>query len=248
MRSVMCGTAISLILGTGFGLAQCGTQACPERRAITVNATASATADADQALVRVGYKLYGPDAKSVYASAAESSNSILQALLAQGVAKGSIESSSQVLQHTQPYELQQVPMESEERHRRQFVATQSWTIRVKPDEAAKTLNTAINAGANESGWIEWEVRDPGSLRAQASAKALGEARMLAEGIAEKSQVHLGHLVTASENEGPMHGRVLDGIAGMAMSVGNGGPAQQGLAINSRRVEESVTLFVTYAVE
>ena len=90
-------------------------------------------------------------------------------------------------------------MNDEERERRQFTVTQSWIIRVKPDQASGALNTAISAGANESGWIQWIVEDPSTLQAKAAAEAVANARKIAEQIAAKSGVHLGHLVSASEN-------------------------------------------------
>jgi uncharacterized protein YggE len=90
---------------------------------LSVTGTGTATADADLAIVRVGYKLYGPDAKSAYGTASDTSNAIMQALTTSGVPKSAIESSSQILQHTQPYDFQQLPMDSEERHRWQFTVT-----------------------------------------------------------------------------------------------------------------------------
>ncbi len=231
-------------------LAQCN-QNCPERRTITVTATGTATADADLAIVRVGYKLYGPDAKSAYATASGTSNTIMQALTGSGVPKSAIESSSQVLQHTLPYELAQIPMGSEDRARRQFTVAQSWTIRVKPDEASKALNTAINAGANESGWIEWVVENPSALEAQASAKAFANARLIAEQTVQNSDVHLGHLVSATENQAPMMNRPINGAIGGIMGgigMGQGMGSTPPLAINSRRVEYDISMYVVFAVE
>jgi uncharacterized protein YggE len=233
-----------------LALAQCN-QNCPERRTLSVSATGTVTADADLAIVRVGYKLYGSDAKSAYAEASDTSNAIMQSLTGSGIPKTAIESSSQILQHTQPYDLQQLPMGSEERVRRQFTVAQSWTIRVKPDDASKALNTAINAGANESGWIEWNVSDPNALEAQASAKALANARTIAEQMVQKSDVHLGHLVSASENQGAvgMNRPVNGAIAGMmgGFGMGQGSPTQP-LAINSRRIEYTVSLYAVFAIE
>ncbi|MGH9640543.1 MAG: SIMPL domain-containing protein, partial [Bryobacteraceae bacterium] len=90
MRRVICVT-LALLGLTALGSAawaQCS-QTCPERRTISVWGTAQVTADADLAIVRVGYKLYGPDAKTVYASALAASNSIMRALTASGIPKAS---------------------------------------------------------------------------------------------------------------------------------------------------------------
>ena len=241
-----------IVLPSTIVLAQCN-QNCPERRTISVTGTGTSTADADLAIVRVGYKLYGPDAKSAYATASDTSNAIMQALTTSGIPKAAIESSSQVLQHTQIYEIQQLPMDSEERHRRQFTVNQSWTIRTKPDEAAKALNTAIAAGANESGWIEWAVENPSALEAKASERALSNARMIAEQMVQQSDVHLGHVVSVSENQYPrnMNGAVMGGIGsgnGMGMAIGGPMGATQPLAINSRRVEYAISVYAVFAIE
>jgi hypothetical protein len=255
---------LSVLLAALAGLgpiawAQCNQNSsgstCPERRTISVAGTGQVTADADLAVVHVGYKLFAPDAKSAYDSALDTSNAIMQALTAAGIPKTAIESSSQLLQHTQPYDLQPFPMKDEERQRRQFTVTQSWTIRVTPDQASSALNTAVNSGANESGWIQWIVNNPSDLEAQASAKAVVNARVIAEQIAEKSNVHLGQLESVSQNQGPAPYGASGSGSGSGYAVGGvfvaGGPMQPGgqqLAINSRRVEFTVTLYAVYAIE
>lgn len=245
LASVLSLLALSLLPSLAWS--QCPN--CPERRTISVNASATATADADLAIVHVGYRLYGADAKSAYATASETSNAIMQALTGSGIAKTAIESSSQALRPTPSYELQQIPLGSEERFKRLFTVIQNWTIRVKPDAAAKTLDTAIKAGANESGWIQWILSDESSLAASASAKALANARLIAESIVKSSDAHLGHLVSVTVNEGPrpvMPGGVAGGVMGSFVS-GPGSPTQP-LAISSRSIELRSNIFVVYALE
>lgn len=253
-------TALCLLLLIGAGRfparaqAQCN-ENCPQRRTISVTGTAQVTADADMAIIHVGYKLYGPDAKTAYSSALDTSNAVMQGLTASGVANSAIESTSQVLQRTPPFELQPYQLKEDERQRRQFTVAQSWTIRVKPEDAGGVLNTAITAGANESGWIQWIVNDPTALEARASAEAVANAHSIAEEIAQKSGVHLGQLVSVSRNQGPMS--YFSGVSGVAGgygigdSVPLGGPMQavnQQLAINSRRVQFTITLYAVYAIE
>lgn len=100
MRSIVGSGLFLLVLGgaSSYLSAQCNT--CPERRTISITGTGKVTADADLAIVRVGYKLYGADAKIAYASATATSNAIMKALTDSGVPKDAIESTSQVLQHT----------------------------------------------------------------------------------------------------------------------------------------------------
>lgn len=221
---------------------QCN-QNCEERRTISVNATATVTAEADLAVVRAGYKIYGADAKRAYENAVETSNAIMTALTDAGVAKEVIESTSQVLQHTPTYELQQYPFNSGERANREFTVTQSWTIRVKPDQAGKVLNAAIVAGGNESGWIEWVAENPERTEAEATAKAVANARQEAEKIAQISAVKLGPVVSVTQNQGPPQG----GPMAMAAIVDGRGNNQQ-LAINSRRIEYQSMVYVVFSIE
>ncbi|UWZ83206.1 SIMPL domain-containing protein [Occallatibacter riparius] len=229
-------------------IAQCN-QNCPERRTVSVNGSASVTADADLAIVRVGYKLYGPDAKAAYSTATATSNAIMQALIASGVKKNAIESTSQVLQHTQQYETQQYPINSPERVQHEFTALQNWTVRVKPDDAANVLNTAINAGANESGWIEWIVEHPESLQAEAAARAEGDAHATAERIAQMSGVRLGRIVSVTENQGS--GSAMDSIgalSGPVVMALNSAPGSQPLAVNSRQVTFHCLVYAVFEIE
>jgi uncharacterized protein YggE len=219
-----------------------------------VQGSGTVSADADHALVHVGYKLYGPDARTGYASATEVSNAIMQALTASGIEKSGIESTSQVVQHTSDYELQRYPPDSAEFKGRQFTVSQSWVIRVKPDDAGKALDTAITAGANESGWIQWVVDEPNALQAKASAEALANARKIAEQMAQKSGIHVGHLVSVTGNQGPYsYGGPIAGVVG-SFGMGNGvigslvGNNNQQLAINSRRVEFDISVYAVFAIE
>ena len=241
-----------------FGWGQCN-QNCnyPERRTIMAPGTAQITADADLAVVRVGYKLYGPDAKASYDHATEVSNAIMNALTSSGIPKSAIESTSQALQHTQVFDLQQFPMGSEDRERRRFTVSQSWIIRVKPDKASGTLATAVSAGANEGGWIQWIVEDPSTLQAKAAADAVANARKVAEQIAARSGVRLGRLMTVSQNQSPMlyagsiNSVTTGGAWGMGdavMAVGGMQMQNQQLAINSRRVEFRAAVYVTFEIE
>lgn len=113
------------------------------------------------------------------------------------------------------------------------------------------MNTAINAGPNESGWIEWIVQNPSALQKEATTNAVANARMLAEQIAQKANVQLGNLVNLSENNnaasysGPMEFDRIEMGAGVisGLQVGN-----QKLALNSRRVEFRVSVSASFAIE
>lgn len=235
----------ALISFTASALAQTR-QHCPDRRTISVSATGTATADADLAVIHVGYRVYGPDAAAAYAAASQTSNAIMKALLAFGVEKNAIESTSQSLQQTQPYEVQQYPAGSRERRDHAFHVAQGWTIRVKPADAAAALNAAINAGANDSGSIDWEMRDENALEAKAAAQAAIHARAIAEQIAASMNVHITQLQSLQENQpgGPILMRSNIAMAGLARPKQEAQP----LAISSRRIQASITVSAVFAIQ
>lgn len=240
MRFAAHAAALFVLLSGGSGFAQCA-QSCPEHRTIAVSGSGTVTVDADLAIVHVGYRQYAADAKGAYANATETSNAIMKALTGLGIAKTEIESSTQQLQHTPAFELQQNPAEKE------FSIAQSWTVRVAPEQSARALDAAIEAGANESGSIDWTLKDPGALRSEAAAKAVVDARRTADTIAKSAGVRVTQVMSVAENDG---GGPRPMLRAMAAASGSGfaHAANEPLAINSRRVEVSATVSVVFAIE
>src|ERR1700751_1228623 len=76
-------------------------------RSIAITATDRVLRPADVATVHIGYELFGPDQSALYAQAAKTSNAIIDALRAAGVANDSIESEQQSVGPTEPYQLNQ---------------------------------------------------------------------------------------------------------------------------------------------
>lgn len=241
MRSISRALLVPAVLLTVLPIAGQGKPDCPARRTISVSGSATVSVDADLAIVHVGYKLYAADANSAYANATQTSNAIMTALTGLGIPRTDIESTEQSLDRTSLFELQQNPAN---RAQREFNVSQSWIVRVAPDRAAKVLAAAITAGANQSGSIEWTVRDTAALQAQAAGKAIQNAHAIAEKIAANSGVKLGSLFSASEGgeSGPISPRPM---MMMAMAKGTQPPA---LAINARKVQVSSTVSAVYEIE
>ena len=215
-------------------------------RTIAVTASDKATADADLAVVHIGFQLFGPDEPTTYADGSKTSNAIIDALKKAGVPDKAIESENQSLQRNMYHE----PQESEmDRAKKQFVLNQSWTVKTKPDDAAKVLHIAVEAGANQSGQIDWQYQDMNGLQARAAGSALTKAQAIAQQMAQGLNVKLAGLVFASNQapEGPRPIR-LEQFA----KVQNGQIPAAGLvaplAINPRRIEESATVYAVFAIE
>lgn len=215
-----------------------------DNRTIAVTASEIATADADTAIVHIGFQAFGADEKSAYAAGSRISNAIVAALTGAEVPRKNIESQQQNLARVQPYETQNLP--ADQRAGRQFTVTQSWDVKTKAEDAAKILNVAVNAGANQSGNIDWSLADDKALEAEAAGKAMTRARAIAEQMAQGLGAKLGWLIYASNQQQPRPEPIaIGGPMRMAMKAEAPTPP---LAINPRKVTASATVYAVFAIE
>jgi uncharacterized protein len=237
------------MVGTIFFLAAGITQAQAVKvdknnRTIAVTASDKAMADADLAVVHIGFQLFGPDEPTTYADGSKTSNAIMDALKKAGVPDKSIESENQSLQRNMYHD----PQESEmDRAKKQFVLNQSWTVKTKPDDAAKVLHVAVEAGANQSGQIDWQYQDMNGLQAKAAGNALAKAQAIALQMAQGLNVKLAGLIFAS-NQAPEGPRPLSRSYEKGAIAGLAAAAPAPLAINPRQIEESATVYAVFAIE
>ncbi len=214
-----------------------------ENRTIAITATDKVSVLADTATVHIGFIAYGPDSDSAYANGSRISNTIMRALTAAGIPKETIESESQSLAPVQNFQVDRLT--PAERAQRQFMMNQSWTVRTPANDAARVLDIAVKAGANQSGQIEWSFRDEHAPEAEAAAKALKSARIQAEQMAASLNAKLGGLLFASnqtqaEAPRPM---MMNAMGGRALA-----DTVQPLAINPRQIEKSATVYAVFAIE
>jgi uncharacterized protein YggE len=216
-------------------------QVSRDNRTIAITATDKVTAIADMAIVHIGFIAYGPDSDWAYANGSRVSNGIMKALTDAGIPKESIESENQNVSPVPDFQNQKLT--AAERAQRQFQVTQSWTVRTAADDAAKTLDLAVKAGANQSGQIEWTFKDENTPQAEAAAKALRSARAQAEQMATSLSARLGALLYASNEvqPNPIHPVMRAMAAPMAEKV-------EPLAINPRKVEKIATVYAVFAIQ
>jgi uncharacterized protein YggE len=214
-------------------------------RTIAVTANDKASALADTAVVTVGFQIYAPDAATAYSQGSQLSNAVLEALKKAGVADKAVESQDQKLTHTEfPENDKSTP---DQRAQKQFALSQSWTVKAGAADAAAVLHAAIEAGANESGNIEWDLVDRNGLQAQAAEKALVRARQVATQMAAGLGAHLGALIYAS-NQTPMTRLLETSNATISAQQIVSAPPSTPLAIRPQQVEESATVYAVFAIE
>jgi uncharacterized protein YggE len=217
-------------------------QVSRDNRTIAITATDKVVLLADLAIVHIGFIAYGPDSDWAYANGSRVSNAIMKALTDAGIPKESIESENQNVSPVPDFQNQK--LSAAERAQRQFQVTQSWTVRTAADDAAKTLDLAVKAGANQSGQIEWTFKDESVPQADAAAKALRSARAQAEQMATSLNARLGALLYASNEvqPGPIPVKMRSMAAAPMMEK------IEPLAINPRKVEKFATVYAVFAIQ
>ena len=209
-----------------------------DNRTISISATDHAEADPDVADLHVGFTVYGATLQDAYKAASESSNGITKAMLDAGATRPEIQSQSQRVSRLSDYEIKtQKGMK--------FSVQQSWTVSVDPKNAALILDAAVQAGANQSGDINWRLKNSVALDGQAVRLATEHARALAAELAKGLDVTLGKPLYATNSVtsnfiGPRP------MMSFAKSADAGAPAP--LAIEAQHVQSTATVQIIYAIE
>ncbi len=213
-----------------------------DNRTIAVTVTDKATEQADVATVHIGFRAYGPDSDSAYAAGSKISNAVIDALKKAGVEDKAIQSEAQSVQQNYQFDEKESELE---RAQKRYVLTQSWTVKTAAADAAKALHIAVEAGANSSGQIDWDVKDHAALQAEAAAKALQHAKAIAAQMAKGLGSQLGPLLYASNTapETPVAPMPMFRVqAGMAVE------AVKPLALSPQVIEENATVYAVFAIE
>jgi uncharacterized protein YggE len=212
-----------------------------ENRTISVSASDHAEAEPEVADLHVGFTTYGATLQSAYKSASDTSNSIVKAMVDAGAPSSGIQSNSQRVARLDDFEVKT-------RKGMKFSVEQSWTVSVAPKDAALILDAAIQTGANQSGEINWRMKNSVALETEAIMRATERAKALAIGIAKAMDVNLGKPIYATN---VVSGGVSAGYAYMNSLVEakqRSQPAAAALAIESQRVERTATVQIVFAIE
>ena len=215
-----------------------------ENRTIAITATDTVTLLADTAGVHVGFIAYGPDSDTAYANGSRLSNAIIKVLTASGIPNDAIESQNQNVSPVPDFEFEKLT--PDEKLQRKFQVTQSWIVRVPANDEAKALDIAVKAGANDSGGIDWSLKDENVAEVEAASKALRLAQVQATAMAKGLNARLGALLYASNSvqAEPIRPR----MKAMGIAGGGGGQQVEPLAINPRQIEKSATVYAVFAIE
>jgi hypothetical protein len=215
-----------------------------QNKTVAVTADQSITADAEVAVLAIGYHNYAPSQDAAFRDNVRVAEQITQALLQVKIAADNIETEKLRLGLMETDDKWTEEMKKE----RRFEAQQSWHVTVSAAQAQTVVDMAVKAGANEVDDVEWNVADPVALQAKASGAALGKARSIAEQMAKGLGTKLGELVYAS-NRAPVpkmwRGVTLNTSAAV---IGRANEEEPKLKLFPQKVRSDATVYAVFAIE
>lgn len=232
---------IVIVASTGLLLAQ-DIQVNRQNKTISVTADESATADAEVAVLTIGYHNYGLTQDAAFQENVQVAERITKALLDAKVPKASIETDKLTLARTEINEKWTADMKKE----RQFEAGQSWHVTASASEAQVVVDLAVRAGANEVDDVEWNVADPLALQAKAGGAALAKAKSIADQMAKGLGTRLGELVYAS-NRAPV-AKKWQTVEVDAEKMMAPPPPPPTLTLFPQKVKSDATVYAVFSIE
>ena len=212
-----------------------------DNRTVAVTATERVVVMADIATVHVGFLVYGKDKDTAYATGTQTSSAIIKALADAGVPSESIESDSQSIQPVENFQVER--MAPGDAAQRRFQVQQSWLVRADAASAAHVLDVAVLAGANQSGQVDWSLKDESAPTADAAARAIQRAHEVAAQMVQGFGGKVGALLYAANESESSTVRPVP-----MMAMHRAANASEPLQINPRRIEKSVTVRAIFAIE
>lgn len=213
-------------------LTACAHHSTSTGRTISVNANETVTAEPDLAILHIGFDTPPEDLKSAYADGSRRSNAIIATVKHAGIPQDAIRS-----------EWQNIDRVWTDEHK--FKVSQQWSVKVPPERAAEILDTAIAAGANSSGQIDWTVKDQKALDDEALGRASARATENAAALAKGMGVRLGTLLSVSNQiSASPFAMSAFGMAGAQQQLA----APKPLVIEPHLVSRNATVSAVFAID
>jgi hypothetical protein len=233
-----------VILSAFFSAAQ-EIQVTRQNKTIAVTAEDSVTADAEVAVLDIGYHNFAPTHEDAYRENIRVSDQIVKTLLGAKIPKTKIQTEKLQLTRAEVVN-EKWTVEMIKAH--QFTAEQSWHVTVAVSDAQAIVDLSVKAGANEVDDVDWNVSDPLALQARASGAALAKARTIADQMAKGLGTKLGELVYAS-NRAPA-ARMFPGANEVMVnaSMAQMGDKEPKLTLFPQKVKSEATVYAVFSIE
>jgi uncharacterized protein YggE len=223
-----------------------------QNRTVEIIVTEKVQVDADVANVTLGCISYGQTHDQAYQANLKIADKVIKALIATGIQKTQIESSSIELGENSSGDGAEQPAGV---HRpRQFKAHQSWRVRLSASDAQKIVDVAVQAGANGIEYVSWDVADPEALETKARVAAMGKAHVTAAEMAQSSGGKLGDMLYASNSVSGILGLLagqtrLNTSSASVGARGTGFPTPTfSLQLFPEKIEKQATVRTIFALE
>lgn len=233
---------IAVIAGAGLLFAQ-DIQVNRQNKTIAVTADESTTADAEVAVLAIGYQNYGLTQDAAFRENIRVAERITKAWLDAKVPKANIETDKLQLTRAEIDEKWTADMKKE----RQFSARQSWHVTVAASAAQTVVDLAVTAGANDIEDVGWDVADPAALQAKAGGAALAKARSIADQMAKGLGTKLGELVYAS-NRAPVSKKWQTVEVDAERMIPQPPPPPPKLTLFPQKVRSDATVYAVFSIE
>ena len=184
--------AFGILLCTASATFSQSNEISRQNRTVEVTVTESVSVPAEIADVTIACLTHGQTHDEAYQENLRIADRVVRALLASGIGKESITSSTIELRESTAQD-----SGTKSVNPRRFAAEQTWKVRIAVDEAQKVVDLAVHAGANGIEDVSWAVRDPESLETKARIAALEKARLTAAEIAKGLGGKLGEPLYAA---------------------------------------------------
>lgn len=168
-----------------------------EDNRIYVTGRATVTTSPDIAITQIGVQTFNREVEPAVDENNRKSEAVIAALRAQGVAEKDIRTTSFNIYPQRDYKGDN----NYEIVGYQVNNTVMATLR-DLDSVGRTLQAAIEAGANNISGISFTLDDPEPFKDEARTKAIEDARRRAEIMAEAAGIELGNVISISETSSP----------------------------------------------
>lgn len=164
MNLCNCAASMVVMLFCSMASKAQSVQVNQQNRTIEIAANSSIEVTADRVTITVGYHNYGPTHDAAFSENARVAARILKAWKVAGVPEKEIATNALISHPTGEDDLKD--MTPAERKEKQYEVNQSWKITQPVDVAAKLLDIAVDAGANDVGDPQWILADPDAAEAR----------------------------------------------------------------------------------
>lgn len=242
LRWLAGGLAVGLLaaslMGSGAATVQAQATSSDETlRTLSVSGTGRVNAVPDVADVSLGVFEQGKEAAGASQKAANSMDSMIQALLGLGIDEKDIQTTSISLNALYDYNTQPAKIMGWE-------ARNMVNVTVRDMESVgDVVDTAVKAGANQVNGISFRVEDPAAAQALARTAAVEDAEAKADQLARDTGVEITGIVTISESGGQQPQPIYMARQEMAFAADAGASTP----VLPGEVELSITVFIQYEI-